>query len=111
MKYRESDRNQLANCMLLTMDENGARGKWDTLPEKWFAGKDEKYLDMHLIPRDPALWKLDRFEDFITARKALLQEHFKGLLVGSSGGKEPEVEIDLAKLGLVKEPIKLDRRI
>lgn len=32
MKYREADRNQLANCMLLTADENGAGGKRDTPP-------------------------------------------------------------------------------
>jgi hypothetical protein len=29
-----------------------------------------------MIPDDPELWKLDRFEDFIAARKALLRDHF-----------------------------------
>src|SRR5579864_159153 len=111
MKYRESDRNQLANCMLLRRDENGASGKWDTLPENWFADKDEKYLSMHLIPRDRALWKLDRFEDFIEARKALLREYFKGLLVGSSDEEESYPKIDLVRLGLVKKPIVLDGQI
>ena len=33
------------------------------------------------IPVDPALWKLDRFEDFIAERKKLLRERFKSLLV------------------------------
>ncbi|MGQ0510471.1 MAG: GmrSD restriction endonuclease domain-containing protein [Betaproteobacteria bacterium] len=87
MKYREADRNQLANCMLLSKAENGAGGKWDTLPEEWFAGKDKDYLDKHLIPADPALWKLDRFEDFVAARKDLIREKFKSLLVASVGAK------------------------
>ncbi|MDQ8188225.1 hypothetical protein [Pelagicoccus sp. SDUM812002] len=52
-----------------TRQENGAGGKWDTPPEDWFADKTEDYLDLHLIPKDPGLWKLDRFEDFIDARK------------------------------------------
>lgn len=84
MKYREADRNQLANCMLLTAAENGAGGKWDTLPEEWFSqslAKDPDYLTKHLIPNDQALWKLERFEDFITARKQLIRDKFKYLLV------------------------------
>jgi hypothetical protein len=85
MRYRERDRNQLANCMLLTAQENGAGGKSDTPPDKWFVGErsEEDYLNMHLIPRDPALWKLDRFEDFIQERKKLIKEKFKSLLVSA----------------------------
>jgi hypothetical protein len=80
MKYREADRNQLANCMLLTASENGAGGKSDTLPDEWFKGKDPAYLERHIIPPDPALWKLDRFEDFITERKKLIKARFAYLL-------------------------------
>jgi hypothetical protein len=80
MKYREGDRNQLANCMLLTAAENGAGGKSDTPPDEWFKDKDEAYLDRHLIPRDPTLWKLDRFEDFIAERKKLIKTKFAYLL-------------------------------
>jgi uncharacterized protein with ParB-like and HNH nuclease domain len=81
LRYRESDRNQLANCMLLTKQENGAGGKGDTLPNEWFADKDAAYLDRHLIPRDSDIWKLERFEDFIEERKKLLRERFKSLLL------------------------------
>lgn len=108
MKYRESDRNQLANCMLLSRGENGAQGKWDTLPEVWFANKDEDYLKMHLIPRDPALWKLDRFEDFVEARKVLLKEHFKDFLIGT---EKQSIEIDLFALGLSPKPAAPIRRV
>lgn len=79
MKYKDPERNQLANCMLLTQEENGAGGKGDTLPEVWFAkrlAEDKNYLDMHLIPKDPELWKVDRFDDFIAERKKLLRQHF-----------------------------------
>lgn len=82
LKYRDGDRNQLANCMLLSRVENGAGGKSDTPPEKWFADKDSTYLQNHLIPTDSTLWQLDRFEDFIAERKKLIREKFKTLLVG-----------------------------
>jgi hypothetical protein len=83
MRYREGDRNQLANCMLLTAAENGAGGKSDLPPDEWFVGPraEEAYLEIHLIPRDYALWKLDRFDDFISERKKLIAEKLKWLLV------------------------------
>ena len=80
LKYDRAKRDQLANCMLLSREENGAGGKGDTLPEKWFADKPKDYLERHLIPQDPALWKLERFDDFIEERKKLIAERFKWLL-------------------------------
>ncbi|KFN37787.1 hypothetical protein KN63_08110 [Smithella sp. F21] len=80
MKYREGDRNQLANCMLLTAAENGAGGKSDISPDEWFKDKAPDYLDRHLIPTDPALWKIERFEDFITERRKLIKAKFDYLL-------------------------------
>jgi len=65
MRYKDFDRNQIANCMLLTADENGAGGKGDTLPDDWFEDKDREYLNMHLIPKDRELWKIDNYEKFI----------------------------------------------
>jgi hypothetical protein len=84
-RYREADRNQLANCMLLSKEENGAGGKWDTPPAGWFAGKDNAYLAKHLIPPDKTLWELDQFEDFIAARKQLIRQKFADLLVAPKG--------------------------
>jgi hypothetical protein len=81
MKYTNAERNQLANCMLLSREENGAGEKWDTVPEEWFLDKGKDYLDKHLIPDDPALWKLDRFEDFIDVRKMLVRDRFKTILL------------------------------
>lgn len=81
-RYREADRNHLANCMLLTATENGAGGKSDTPPDEWFKDKPREYLERHMIPQDPALWKLERFDDFIAARKALIRQKLAHLLVG-----------------------------
>lgn len=90
MKYKDADRNQLANCMLLTQQENGAGGKSDKPPEVWFAGKDQAYLDMHLIPSDPSLWAMDRFDNFVAERKKLLLKKFVYLLSASSRPIAPE---------------------
>ena len=84
MRYKGFGQNQLANCMLLTQQENGAGGKTDIPPEEWFKNKPVEYLEKHLIPQDPALWKLDRYEDFIAARKALILDKFKYLLASTS---------------------------
>lgn len=89
LRYRAAQRDQIANCMLLTANENGFSGKCDAPPKSWFArerfGSDEaheKYLQLHLIPRDPTLWELDRYEDFIAARKELIKGKFGFMLQG-----------------------------
>lgn len=87
LRYRQDQRDQIANCMLLTADENGPGGKRDRPPNEWFSrarfqsDEDHRaYLSFHLIPADPVLWELDRFDDFIEARKALIREKFKYML-------------------------------
>lgn len=80
MKYKWFDRDQIANLMLLTAKENGASGKFDILPKDWFNDKDAEYLEKHLIPTNKDLWELDRFEDFIAARKELILEKFSDLI-------------------------------
>ncbi len=81
-RFRDDARNQLANCMLLTRAENGAGGKGDTAPDDWFSGKPAHYLDLHLIPADRSLWQMDHYEDFIEARKKLIEDRFSWLLAG-----------------------------
>ena len=80
LHYRWEDRNQIANCMLLTAEENGAGGKWDILPEVWFKDKPDQYLEMHLIPKDKDLWKIERFDDFIRKRRELIINKFSHLI-------------------------------
>lgn len=80
MKYKQPLRDQLANMMLLTKQENGAGDKSDTPPGEWFANKDQVYFDLHLIPNDPELWKLENYEKFIEAREKLILKKFDYLL-------------------------------
>ena len=81
LKYRQEDRDQIANLMLLSQEENGRGGKTDILPEKWFEDKPNEYLDMHLIPKDKQLWKLENFELFIEKRKELIEKKFDYLIL------------------------------
>lgn len=80
LRYKQEDRDQIANCMLLTWEENGAGGKSDISPEDWFKNKDEEYLEKHLIPKDKELWKLENFEQFIEKRKKLILNKFEYLI-------------------------------
>lgn len=93
LHYRQEQRDQIANCMLLTADENGFTGKTGKPPNEWFARSrfdsdeaQQRYLAMHLIPNDPALLELDRFEDFVEARKALIKDKFGYMLQSVRGG-------------------------
>ena len=78
-RYDKPTRNQLANCMLLSREENGAGGKGNIPPNEWFSDKSEEYLDLHLIPKDPNLWEIERFDDFIEERKNLIRRKFPEL--------------------------------
>lgn len=80
LKYKWSDRDQLSNLMLLTAAENGAGGKKDILPESWFANKSDEYLNLHLIPKDRDLWKVENYEAFMEARRQMILEKFDYLL-------------------------------
>ena len=87
MKYRDAARNQLANCMLLTREENGAGHKTDNTPDEWFSDKDKEYLAMHLIPTNRMLWRMERFEDFMEERKKLIRKRFERLLIKAHRGQ------------------------
>ncbi|MDC6636465.1 hypothetical protein OEZ81_26340, partial [Leclercia adecarboxylata] len=55
--------------------------------------EDCDFLDRHLIPKDPELWKAENFRQFIEARKDLILERFKPYLQSSQTvGEENVVE-------------------
>ncbi len=77
----------IANCMLLTAEEN--KEKANKTLEEWLEIKRvklkeekefAKYLKLHLIPEDEKLWKMENFEEFIEARKQLILDKFNHLL-------------------------------
>lgn len=83
MKYHQEERDQIGNLMLLTAAENGGGGKTDIVPEVWFEGKPEEYLDLHLIPKDKSLWKMENYEKFVKERNKLIIKKFNYLIYKS----------------------------
>ena len=72
-RHKRSDVNALANFCFLTKDTNLDIS--DTLPETYFPEVEAAHpgaLASQWIPTDPGLWKVERFPDFLEARKALL---------------------------------------
>lgn len=80
IKYKAQDRNQLANLMLLTREENGASGKSDKPPAVWFKNKSEKYLYENMIPENKELWNIENFELFIEARKQIIKDRLENTI-------------------------------
>ncbi len=76
MKYKWWDRDQIANLMLLSAEENRDE-KRDKSPEEWLEDKDDDYFEIHLIPRNKELWKIKNFEKFIEERRKLIVYKFK----------------------------------
>lgn len=87
--FRKSEVNALANFCFLTKDTNLKIS--DRLPEEYFPEVEAAHpgaLASQWIPDDPELWKLDRFRDFLEARKELLaaelNRQMKALLHGDT---------------------------
>ena len=106
--YARAEVNALANFCFLTRETNLVIG--NRFPEEYFAEVEKNHpgaLASQWIPMDPALWRLDRYRDFLEARKTLLAEEanrrFADLLHGETGwisAPSPEIaEPDLAPLG------------
>lgn len=77
--------NQIANRAFLTAEAN--IGLKDRLPEDYFPEVEEHFpgaLAKQFIPMDQELWRLDRFESFLEARRELLarklNDYLKGLI-------------------------------
>lgn len=72
-KHSRPEVNALANFCFLTKDTN--LDIRDRLPEVYFPEIERHHpgaLASQWIPDDPSLWKIDRFRDFLEARKTLL---------------------------------------
>lgn len=97
--YKIGDRNALANFTFLTKETNlriSARA-----PEDYFEEIEQKnpgVLATHWIPMDRALWKLDRYPDFLAARRELLAKAANDFLDGLIGGTLPSAVTEPATL-------------
>lgn len=73
--YGRSVVNALANFCFLTKDTNLSIS--DRLPEVYFPEIEERHpgaLASQWIPMDETLWRIDRYDDFLEARRDLLAE-------------------------------------
>ena len=73
--HKRPEVNALANFCFLTKGTN--LNISDRLPEEYFAAVEKSQpgaLASQWIPMDTALWKVERYSDFLEARKALLAE-------------------------------------
>lgn len=103
----EYDRNQvnaIANFCFLTQLTNIAVGK--RAPEDYFAEAEAKHpgvLASQWIPTDPDLWRVDRYLDFLAARRELLAQAAQSLLDELWTGTASAASADLQPLAVFDE--------
>src|ERR1022692_1080580 len=91
--YSRSQVNAVANFCFLTQDTNLSIGK--RKPQDYFAQAESRHpgvLASQWIPADPALWQVDRYADFLAARRELLAaaaNDFLGQLRSGASGQGP----------------------
>ncbi|HZW06325.1 MAG TPA: DUF262 domain-containing protein [Phycisphaerales bacterium] len=74
-KHKRPEVNALANFCFLTKDTN--LNIRDRLPSEYFPKVEKAHpgaLASQWIPMDPELWKIERYSDFLEARKVLLAD-------------------------------------
>jgi uncharacterized protein with ParB-like and HNH nuclease domain len=70
-------KDSIANLELLSAEEN--EEKHAKTLDKWLATRDEAFKAKHLIPDDPRLWKIEKFQEFVQAREKLIRERLMAL--------------------------------
>ena len=88
-KYNRTETNAIANFCFLTKNTNLSIS--NRFPEEYFPQVEDKHpgaLASQWIPMDPDLWRMDRYRDFLEARKSLLaaeaNKRFGDLLHGDT---------------------------
>lgn len=88
--FKVTDRNALANFTFLTKETNlevNNRLPAEYLPE--YAERNPGVIESHWIPMDPELWEIDRYPDFLAARRELLATAANEFLESLLGGALP----------------------
>ena len=81
LNYRRAEVNALANFCFQTKDTNLKIS--DRLPEEYFPAFESHHpgiLVSQWIPKDPELWKLKNYRDFLEVRKVLLAQQANQLM-------------------------------
>ena len=82
--YGRPEVNQIANFAFVTHDTGARLG--DRLPEESLAECSPEGLRAQWIPEDRSLWAVDRYLDFLAARRTLLAEAGDALLTELAAG-------------------------
>lgn len=105
--YPKNDRNALANFTFLTKDTNLAisdRPPADYLPE--IMKRQPGALESHWLPTDPALWQVERYHDFLEARRQLLAKAANNFLDELlHGSKAPAAQKGIAVIAPDGSPV------
>jgi len=89
--YERSEVNALANFTFLTKQTNlRVSDKDPSVYLASYAEKDDALISSHWIPSDPELWKIERYRDFLDARRELLAEAANKFLETLLRGDVPE---------------------
>lgn len=93
--------NEIANRAFITRDANfdfSDKNPMDYLKEVMVKYPDA--LKQQMIPTETSLWEVEKYEDFLTARRKMLADAINGFLEDLKG-KEPEEVIDYE--GIIKD--------
>ncbi|MEU6408242.1 DUF262 domain-containing protein [Microbispora sp. NPDC046933] len=96
--------NAVANFCFLTQNTNLAIGKRS--PEDYFAEAEDKHpgvLASQWIPMDRDLWRVDRYLDFLQARRELLAGAAQSFLSGLGKGAVPLAAGELRPVAVVAD--------
>ena len=109
--YGRSQVNAVANFCFLTQDTNLAIGK--RRPEEYFEEIEEKHpgaLASQWIPLDRELWRVERYLDFLAARRALLADAANSFLGQLRAGTSAPAAAALGRAIVVEAPPDQDAR-
>jgi hypothetical protein len=90
--YNRSEVNALANFTFLTKATNLEVTNRD--PAEYIPAYEARHpgvLASHWIPMDPDLWRLERYRDFLAARRELLADAANRFLAELAGGAAPDI--------------------
>jgi hypothetical protein len=102
--YARSQLSAVANLCFLTRETSLVIGKRE--PLEYLAAVEARYpgaLASQWIPQDPALWRVDRYPDFLAARRDLLADAANGFLGRLRSGRATGPDQPLARLTVVTQ--------
>lgn len=95
-RHKYSLAQEITNRVVLTQLAN--RGKSDKLAKDYLAIVKDKYpeaLKLQCIPENQSLWELDKFEDFLVARRKILASELNDFLTNLTKTEELVTEVSI----------------